>query len=568
MVLTDDLGWNTAWNNADIHSPSINGLAADGLKLTSHYTYRFCSPTRAAFLTGRSPYKLLNIRHNILPVYRPESTDLRFTMLPKRLSEAGYRSYQIGKWHQGFASKEMLPVGRGFDESYGYLAGGEDHFTQVTAQCEGWGDRAQGAVTDYWEQGGLAPPTGRAITNCNVPVADRNACPLFTVISHNESSARATELCAKGVFANCAFDDKTKTCFQCKTRRYTGFDFAAKAVDVIKNHRSFYSDRPMFMYLALHDTHAPIEAPDEFKALYNFDLDLRNTFDAMVSVVDSTVANVSAALKTWGMWNQTLFVWTTDNGSPCDVAGSNAPLRGNKGSGWEGGVRVPAFVNGGMLPNAMRGRTLDGIVAIWDFFATFLGLAGVDPVEPNKLSPSPVDSYDMWPYLSGAIDVSPRTEIVFDHLMFNRAEIGACVNAAGRKYGNITQILPCSGTGALRVGDYKLMVGTFGYAGHYGQFSPNASWRPDLVHLTLCSLTEPCLFNVTADIAEVHDLAAERPEIVAELLERFHAYDAEYHPPSEGPDKYLAEFCNAALHNGGFTTYGWGSSQMGQELII
>jgi arylsulfatase A-like enzyme len=70
--------------------------------------------------------------------------------------------------------------------------------------------------------------------------------------------------------------------------------------------------------------------------LYNFQQPLRNTFYGMMSVVDETVANVTAALKRRGMWNNTLLVWTTDNGSPVDVGGSNAPLKGGKGSNWGG----------------------------------------------------------------------------------------------------------------------------------------------------------------------------------------------------------------------------------------
>ena len=71
-------------------------------------------------------------------------------------------------------------------------------------------------------------------------------------------------------------------------------------------------------YLALHNTHGPIEAPPEWEALYSKRLSFPKqiTFDAMVSVVDSTVGNVTAALKQAGLWENTLFVWTTDNGSP------------------------------------------------------------------------------------------------------------------------------------------------------------------------------------------------------------------------------------------------------------
>merc|ERR1712046_61868 len=126
------------------------------------------------------------------------------------------------------------------------------------------------------------------------------------------------------------------------------------------------------------------------------------------------------------MWENTFFIWTTDNGSPCHAAGSNAPLRGDKGSDWEGGTLVPAFVSGGVLPSMQGGKVLDGIVTIWDFFATICSLAGVDPTEPNPHSPTPVDSYDLWPYLSGQASHSPRTEIVYDHLRFS-VNTSACV---------------------------------------------------------------------------------------------------------------------------------------------
>jgi len=294
------------------------------------------------------------------------------------------------------------------------------------------------------------------------------------------------------------------------------------------------------------DTHGPVQAPDEFKAFYRFDQDLQVTFDAMVSVVDSTLANVTAALKSTGMWASTLFIWTTDNGSPVQTGGSNAPLRGTKGSLFEGGTRVPTFVSGGVLPATMVGKTLDGIVAFWDWYATFLGLASLSAADPNPESPSPVDSLDLWPYISGTAPVSPRTEVVFDHLNFSWNATGACLPAG------VIQVVPCSGTGAIRVGDYKLLIGTIGKAGHYGQFSPNTSWSDDLQSVTMCSFEKPCLFDVANDLGESDDLAASRPEVVEQLRARFHAYDGEYHPQDSGPPDETDEFCEAALRNGGF----------------
>jgi arylsulfatase A-like enzyme len=91
-------GWNSpGYNNPDLHTPTLDAMAADGVKLTSHYVYRYCSPTRAALLTGRNPTALANCRENFIPITLPQGTDRGFTMLPARLAEAGYVSHQVGK---------------------------------------------------------------------------------------------------------------------------------------------------------------------------------------------------------------------------------------------------------------------------------------------------------------------------------------------------------------------------------------------------------------------------------------------------------------------------------------
>ena len=87
---------------------------------------------------------------------------------------------------------------------------------------------------------------------------------------------------------------------------YNGYRFTERAVDVIERHDS---QEPLFLYLALHNTHGPIQAPDRFVELYDFEQQKRNHFNAMVSVVDSTVANVTAALHRRGLYDNTLIVW-------------------------------------------------------------------------------------------------------------------------------------------------------------------------------------------------------------------------------------------------------------------
>jgi arylsulfatase A-like enzyme len=229
-------------------------------------------------------------------------------MLPEKLASAGYVSHHVGKWHLGLYAPEFTPKYRGFNTSYGFLTGGEDHFTQAGDVGSTCGPH-RAKVHDIWETNATAPQ------------------------------------------------------YQ---GQYTGYRINDVAMELIESHASVYgADTPMFMYLALHNTHAPIQAEKRFTDLYPHVTDtLERTFYAMVSTVDETVGNVTRALKGTGMWNNSLVVWMTDNGSPIQVAGTNYPLRGGKGSQWEGGVRVPAVVSGGVLPQTRRGATTASMVHI------------------------------------------------------------------------------------------------------------------------------------------------------------------------------------------------------------
>ena len=147
----------------------------------------------------------------------------------------------------------------------------------------------------------------------------------------------------------------------------------------------------------------------------------------MVSAIDETVSNVTMALRSEGLWGNTLFVFASDNGSPVSgwgAGGTNAPLRGGKDSDWEGGVRTPAFLNGGVLPPLRRGMRLSGLAHISDLYATFCALAGARTLEgaggkPGCTidnGPAPVDAVDLGPWLlrGDPEAASPRQEIIHD----------------------------------------------------------------------------------------------------------------------------------------------------------
>ena len=325
---------------------------------------------------------------------------------------------------------------------------------------------------------------------------------------------------------------------------WTGARFGAAAVAAVTGHAAQYgASAPLFLYYALHDTHGPIEVPQRYQDMYpNVSLARQRTFYGMASAVDEAVANLTAALHSTGMWNNSLVVVMTDNGSPVTVGGSNAPLRGNKGSNWEGGVRVPAFVTGGALPQSRRGVTSPGLIHVVDFYSTFLSLAGI-PDASDGAGPAPVASLNMGPWISGAAPSSPRTELVLDHNLYDPCV--ACVDH---------EVTAPGANGALIRGNYKLIVGPRGgatSASWYGDFSPNASGVPDVDAHRACGNDSPpggCLFDISVDAGEHVDLASSLPSTFEAMLQDFHALNVTaYHPPNDNPADDKAGLCAAAF---------------------
>lgn len=320
---------------------------------------------------------------------------------------------------------------------------------------------------------------------------------------------------------------------------------------------------PLFYYLALHNTHEPLEAPEanlkRFKFVYDnctaaigYATGKNNTCAAAVAAPDaytaadkgccfrwyySTMANaadahigvVVDALKAKGMWANTLLLVSSDNGGPIyrnGAAGANNfPLRGGKKSNFEGGTRVNAFVAGGVLPASVAGTKTEALMGSEDWYATFCGLAGIDATDAKAAAAGlpPVEGFDLWPLLSGANMTGPRTEV-----WLGSGGTGDSDNSKAP----IVQ-------GYIRADGYKILYGDVIENAWTGPFYPNATtnWC-DTCPLDCGTIDAPtCLFNVFDDPTEHNEISAANPAIVAAMSQRLKELTKTIFAPDRGaPD--------------------------------
>ncbi len=138
FVLVDDWGYSdVSFRNPAISSPHFQSLKDNGLLLNRHYVFKYCSPSRASFLTGRWPH---HAHQSNMPLGAQMGLNINMTTIASKLKTAGYKTHMVGKWHEGFFEPRYLPINRGFDSSSGFLNGNSDHVTQ----------RYQCAI-DYWK---------------------------------------------------------------------------------------------------------------------------------------------------------------------------------------------------------------------------------------------------------------------------------------------------------------------------------------------------------------------------------------------------------------------------------
>src|SRR6476619_6670126 len=129
-IVADDLGWkDVGFHGSDIKTPNIDKLAQDGARLEQFYVQPMCTPTRAALMTGRYPWRY-GLQTLVIPTPSKYGLPTDERLLPQALKEAGYRTAMVGKWHLGHADRKYWPRNRGFDHFYGSLVGEVDHITK------------------------------------------------------------------------------------------------------------------------------------------------------------------------------------------------------------------------------------------------------------------------------------------------------------------------------------------------------------------------------------------------------------------------------------------------------
>jgi arylsulfatase A-like enzyme len=263
--------------------------------------------------------------------------------------------------------------------------------------------------------------------------------------------------------------------------------FAREAVAFLERNK----DRPFFLYLAFSAPHRPLEAPPQAVERFASISDpSRRTYAAMVSSMDDAVGAVLAKLHTLGLDERTLVVFLNDNGGPLGKkvwnGSSNAPLRGGKSSTYDGGVRVPFLVR---WPKTLpAGASYDAPISSIDLAPTALAAAGV-PIEPAWQ----LDGVDLLPFLTGHT-AEPPHEALFWRF-------------------NWPPAYPALHKWAIRMGDWKLV------------HSPTITTAVGEMN------APPRLYDLASDPEESVDRAAENPEVVQALQERWNEWNATLPPP-------------------------------------
>lgn len=361
IIFTDDQGYADlgCFGSNRLSTPRIDKMAEEGMKLTSFYVAApLCTPSRAALMTGTYPRRIgmaKGSRHAVLLSGDEKGLNPDEITIAEVLKSAGYKTGIFGKWHLG-DQPEFLPTRQGFDEFFGIPYSHDIH------------------------------PFHPRQDHYNFP-----PLPLLYGEQLIEMEPDADYL----------------------TRRIT-----EHAVQFIEENK----DQPFFLYIPHPIPHMPLhvsppfmdQVPDSIitilkKENESIDYGTRTLlYPQSINEIDWSVGQILDALEEHGLDKNTLVIFTSDNGPA--KSGSALPLRGKKGSTFEGGMREPTVIR--WPGQILAGETNNELLTAMDLLPTFAGLAGAELPENRAL-----DGRDIWPVLMGE-EESPH-EVFFYHSQDN-----------------------------------------------------------------------------------------------------------------------------------------------------
>jgi len=353
-ILVDNWGWgDLSIQGGTIHTPNIDALANEGIRLTNFNVQNQCTPTRSALHTGRLP-----IRSGTFKVPAPGEPDglaaWEYT-LPELLSDSGYSTALFGKWHLGM-NIDKLPNTQGYDQFWGHSEGTNAASYTSTPQF----DPTVATVPYVWE--GIK---GKKATKVKL--------------------------------------------FDLKARAIMDREITEKCIAYITSMAK--SGTPFYNYIGLTHFHPPFLVHPEFK-----NKSKAGVFADTVMEVDYNIGQILKAIKKAGIEENTLVILTGDNAAGAfpvrgvasgEVSGSNGPWRGGLSTAYEGGMRTPAMVRWpGKIP---KGIVSDEIFADLDWYPTIAEFAGAKSRIPTD---RPMDGYSQTEFLLGEQEKSNREYVI------------------------------------------------------------------------------------------------------------------------------------------------------------
>ncbi len=362
VLLADDLGYGelSCQGNAEIPTPHIDSIAANGVRFTNGYvTGPNCSPSRAGFLSGRIPTRF-GYENNPIG-HRNEDPTIGLpadeVTIAETLQDAGYVTGLIGKWHQG-GTAAYHPFRHGFEEFFGFMH--EGHYFVPPP----W----EGVTTMLRRKTIPGGGEGRWVGKKGL---------IYHTWGNNEPDYDADNPIIRGG------QPVVET-------EYLTDALTREAVDFIDRH----DDKPFFLYLPYNAVHSPLQGADAYMRKFSHIEDIqRRIFAAMLANMDDSVGAVLKQLRKSGLEENTLVFFLSDNGGPTrELTSSNAPLRGQKGMMYEGALRVPFMVQWkGAIP---AGKVYGNPVSSLDIYATAAANA-------KAKAPKNIEGVNLIPFLTG-----------------------------------------------------------------------------------------------------------------------------------------------------------------------